>query len=286
MPSGRVSGIWAADRDFMKTNIPPSQPESAEFSAYQPDRVRLLMRTIKGELDAFQGREISYEELARYAGQARSSVFDKLQRTDQPQVEALLGWIERLPEPTRNRLINSACRCYPTLDNPRLSHDPAQVSRLRTLLHQSNGLTVIQGGNDGLRTFLVTALGHTCCLLEPERRRVCGIDVHEPDWFVPVEDVIYLHNLLDPYRLRECLCRAWPGITEMKSRLTLLNGIWSIAQEADAEIIQLAARRHLVVADGFRFGLEELARRGIAPIHVLSVTEEKEGRMRVQVQGL
>jgi hypothetical protein len=239
------------------------------------------MRAIKGELDALQVREISYEELASYAGQARSSVFDKLQRSDQPQIEALLGWIERLPEHTRNSLINSACRCYPTLDSPRLSHDPTQISRLKTLLHQSSGLTVVQGGNEGLRTFLVTALGHTCGVLEPERRRVCGIDVHEPDWFVPIEDVIYLHNLLDPSRLRECLHRAWPAIAEMKSRLTILNGIWVVAHDLEGEINQLALRRHVVVADEIRFRVEDLARRGIGPIHVLTVNEEKESRVRV-----
>jgi len=128
----------------MKSNDPPTQPGPVEFSRYQPDRVRSLMRAIKGALEAVQGREISYEDLASYAGQATSSVFDKLQRTQQPQVEALLGWIERLPETTRNHLINSACRCCPTLDHPRLNHDIAQVSRLKTILHQANGLTVVQ----------------------------------------------------------------------------------------------------------------------------------------------
>ena len=242
------------------------------------------MRAIKADLEALQGREIPYEDLASYAGQASSSVFDKLQRAQQPQIEALLGWMERLPEPTRNHLINSACRCYPTLDSPRLKHDPAQVSHLKSLLHQANGFTVVQGGNDGLRTFLVTALGHTCSILEPERRRVCGIDAHEPDWFVPVEDVVYLHNLLDLGRLRECFNKAWPAIVEMKSRLTILSGVWSVAQGLEAEIYQLALRRHLMVADEVRFKPDELARRTVVPIHILTVTEERESRVRVGVQ--
>ena len=60
----------------MKNNVTPGQPSSDEFLPYQPDRVRSLMRAIKGELDALQGREIPYEDLAGYAGQATSSVFD------------------------------------------------------------------------------------------------------------------------------------------------------------------------------------------------------------------
>lgn len=244
------------------------------------------MRAIKGELEALQGREIPYEELAAYAGQSRSSVFDKLQRAEQPQVEALLRWIERLPESVRMRLVNSACRCYPTLESPRLNHDPAQVSHLKTLLRQSNGLTILQGGNDGLRTFLVTAMAHTCTILEPERRRVCGIDAHEPDWFVPVEDVLYLHNLLDHVRLRERVRSAWPVIAEMRSRLTILNSVWQGIRERREEMSQLALRRHLILADETRFSPEDVMRWRITPTHLLMLMEEKETRIRVTVQRL
>ena len=132
--------------------------------------------------------------MASYAGQATSSIFDKLHRTEQPQVEAILAWIERVPEATRNKLLNSACRCYPTLDSSRLNHDPAQVSRLKTLLRHAGELTVVQGGSEGLRTFVVTPLGHARGMLEPERRQVCGIDIHEPDWFVPVDGVTHFQT--------------------------------------------------------------------------------------------
>ena len=267
----------------MKRGIPLTQSGVSDFSVYQPDRVRPLMRAIKWELEAFQGREVPYEDLAAYAGQATSSVFDKLQRAQQPQIEALLRWIERLPETARNRLISLACRQYPTLEHPRLSHDLAQVSLLKTLLHQPNGFTVIQGGNPGMRTFLITALGHTCGMLEPERRRTCGIDAHESDWFVPVDDVIYLHNVLDPDRLRECVRLAWPQIAGLKSRLTVLNGVWAAAQEFGAEIAQLALRRHMVVADETRLKPERLVRRDLVPIHTLTVTADKEDLLRVLV---
>jgi len=270
----------------MKSKIPPTEPTPFEPLPHQPDRVRPLMRAIKGQLEALQGREITYEDLAGYVGQAASSVFDKFQRAQQPQIEALLGWIERLPESTRNQLLNSACRCYPTLDHPRLNHDPAQVSQLKTLFRQANGLTLVQGGNDGLRTFLITALGHSCGTLEPERRQVCGIDVHEPDWFVPVDGVVYLHNLLDPSRMREGVHRAWPAIAEMKSRLTILNGVWSKVRDLEAEINQLSLRRHVIVADETRFKPEDPARRDAKPTHVLSAAEEKEGRIRIVVQRL
>jgi hypothetical protein len=244
------------------------------------------MRAIKSELEALQGRPIFYEELAHYAGQAVSSVFDKLQKSNQPQIEALFGWIERLPESTRNQLINEACRCYPTLESPRLRYDSVQLSHLKTLLRQTSGFTIIQGGSDGLRTFVVTALGHSWRIHNPERLVVWGIDVHEPDWFVPVEGVVSLHNLLDPTSIRECVHRHWPTLTATAGQLVILNGIWSGVQGLEEQIVELGARSHVLVADDSRFKLESLARRAQAPTHILSISEEKDNRIRVTVQQL
>jgi hypothetical protein len=111
-----------------------------------------------------------------------------------------------------------------------------------------------------------------------------GIDVHQPDWFERVDDVIYLHNLLDPTRLRESVIRAWPAVAGMKSRLTILNGAWSVARELEADVLQLAVRRHLIVTDHGRSKPEEMPRPAATPTHILTVSEEKENRIRVLVQ--
>jgi hypothetical protein len=166
-----------ARQNLMKRKRSNRSEPGVSPSRYRPNRVRKLRRAIKGELDAFQGRVIPYKDLAIYASQAKCSVFDKFQKDQQPQVEALLGWLERLPETTRNRLINSACRAYLTIENARLAHDPTQVSNLRVLLPQTNGLTIISGGDGGLRTFVTTALGHSHGRLQAETPNVFGLDV-------------------------------------------------------------------------------------------------------------
>jgi hypothetical protein len=252
-------------------------------SVYHPERVRSLMRAIKENLEASQGRPILYEELAQYAGQAISSVFDKLQKTHQPQVEALVGWLERLPEATRTQLMNSHCRSYPTLEHPRVAHDPAQVSRLKTLLTQGSGFTIIKGGNDSLRTFVVSALCHSKSILQAERRVAWGLDIHQPDWFVPVEGVIYLNNLLDPLRLTECVNRHWSIQFTAGVQIVILNGVWSATQRLEQQIAELGARCHLIVADEQIIKIEDQWRRTKAPIHVLTLSEEKESRIRVGI---
>lgn len=135
-------------------------------------------------MERYLHRALSYAELGCYAGQAASTVFDKLQTTDHPQVESLLRWLEYLPAPVRARLINNACRVLPTFEDPRLAYDPVQGSRLRSLLSVDRGLVLITGGNDGARTFVAAALGHTCRILEPRHVKVVGLDRYRPDWFV------------------------------------------------------------------------------------------------------
>jgi len=72
----------------------------------------------------------------------------------------------------------------------------------------------------------------------------------------------------------------------MKSRLTLLNGVWSVDQDLQAEITRLGLRRHLVVADEARYKPEELARQIVILTHILTVIEEMENRIRVVVQRI
>jgi len=230
-----------------------------------------------------QGRRIPLDELGEYASQAASTVFEKFERTNQPQVEALLGLLERLPEPTRCRLINEACRCFPTLDHPRIGYEPAQVSHLKSLLRQRNGFTLIEGGTDGIRTFVLTALGHTSMLLESGHVPVCGLDTHLPDWFVPVPGVDYAANLLHPERLRAWVNTRWPAIRAAKAKLVLLNGVWDSVPELHSEIAGLGQRCHVVVVNGVR--PEKLLCWPTVPHHLLRLSVEQDQTIRVVVQA-
>lgn len=53
------------------------------------------------------------------------------------QLEFLLALLERLPTGLRHGLLDAACREQPTLQHPKLAHDPIALNRLVTLPKQS-----------------------------------------------------------------------------------------------------------------------------------------------------
>jgi hypothetical protein len=80
----------------MTTASAPNAKPTPEAYGERLVRARTLLRDTKLALEQFQRREIPYDELGRYAGQAGSTVFDKLLKPDHPQLEALIGWLEHL----------------------------------------------------------------------------------------------------------------------------------------------------------------------------------------------
>jgi len=148
------------------------------------------------------------------------------------------------------------------------------VSRLRCLLRQGNGLTFIQEGTDDTRTFVIVAFGMSFLQLNPKEGSVKGVDVHAPDWFVPVQGVAYLSHPASEAKLREEAARRWSKPNH--ATLLVLNGLWSLMPERQREILARAETHHVVVADETKYGVAEMQRVfGVikAPVHVLEVTE-------------
>jgi hypothetical protein len=170
----RTLEIRAKDEFVKNINPATGNPGGPQAQSYRPDRVRPLLRDLQMELERFQRRQIQYDELGRYAGQGASTVFNKLQKNDHPQIEALLGWLERLPEEVRCGILGKFWRCFPSLEHKRLGHDPVQVSSMKALLRQPAGLTFATGSNAGVRTFVTSALGHGSLMLGPaDTTRTC-----------------------------------------------------------------------------------------------------------------
>ncbi len=78
----------------------------------------------------------------------------------QPHLTSLFCLLEQLTPEERIRVVTKLCRELPTLEDPRLRHDPNTVSALKKLLGLETGLTFISGGTADQRTFLLSALGH------------------------------------------------------------------------------------------------------------------------------
>ena len=262
----------------------PNVKPKPETNSDRLARGRTLLRDTKLALEQFQHREISFEELGRYAGQAGSTVFDKLLKPDHPQIEGLIGWLEHLPEEVRAGLVNRVLRTLPNLEHRRLAHDPVQVTALKSLLRQHVSLTLIVAPNEGLTTWLITALGHGSQMLGADHRLVTGVDRHVTDWFVPVDGVNYLETPLTQCPAPASIAEAWRKSIQSGHGVVLLNGVVSLATSLRKEVLAMAGARNVFVADHDSATRDWFARHA-SPAHQLrKLTVVLADRDRIQVR--
>ncbi len=154
------------------------------------------------------------------------------------------------------------------------------VSHLEELLQQKNGFTVIQGGPEHMRAFLLAALGNSFRQISAGQRPVTGFDLHGAHAWVPVPGITYLSPQTEIQRAPAQL------IHPPADALILLGRVWNNATHLHAAITKLANDRHVVVADGLNFKLDELMRRFRKPAHLLTVAPAREQPewIRVNIQ--
>ena len=149
----------------------PNQTPSPLFPA---SRITKLLLDLKASLGQAEGQSLSYDEWAQIAGRPANTIASWCAGGAAHQLEVLLASMERLTADERHRLIDGACRDYPTLRHPKLAHDFVACSRLATLVRQPSGLTFVQGGPEHMRTFLLSALGNSASSLENAPRTSSG----------------------------------------------------------------------------------------------------------------
>jgi hypothetical protein len=228
-------------------------------------------------VEATAGHSLIYDELAILTNEPRSTLGRWFNGDGEPSSECLLRLLELSSESRRREIMDKPpfCRVYPRLEHPWLAHDPATLSHLRTIVSTSTGITLIRGDDESRVTFLITALGHAARDLPNLGRKVGGLDIHEPDWFVPVPEITYLNNQLHPSQIREELDRLRPKIISSKGSFLILNGTFSHLSASQSEIFQDIAR-HSHVAIALRpCAKDQPAALGFVPTHVVTVTVNK-----------
>ncbi len=275
-----------AKQKRMKQQVSAPSRISIPPSVYRPDRVRSLLFATKLELERFHGRELTFDELGRFAGQAASTAFDKLQKSKHPQVEALLGWLERLPEAVRSELLAGTCRCFTSLEHPKLSHNPVQVSMLKELLRQPSGLTVVTGGNEWLRAFVLSALGQSSLRLGPASRMVAGIDKLLPDWFVPVDGITYLNTPAGESPARDLVVSIWRTMQDANKKLVLLNGVVAALDDSHTQIFALSRKCSVFVSDAETIVQPLLVRKDLPALRRLTVSPWQKDYVQVALGTL
>jgi hypothetical protein len=250
-------------------------------------RITKLLLDLKASLGQAEGQPLSYDEWAQIAGRPANTIASWCAGGTAHQLEVLLASLKRLTAEERHRLIDRACRDYPTLRHPKLAHDFVACSHLATLLRQPSGLTLIQGAPEHMRTFLVNALGNSASSPDLKKAAVAGVDMHQPDLFVPVIGLTYLGNLLRAGDIEREFKRVWPAVCAAKAWLILLNGVWPQVPALQSEILDSARKSHVVIADALTLNPAGLKSRVSTPVHMVTVSPSRERPdwLRVEIQA-
>jgi len=228
-------------------NEPQSQFENSDGTL---TRTAVLLRRLQSALKGRLGKSPTYTDMAEWTGVGDRTIMDWFNNSGRPTAHFLLELLDRTSAHDRSQIINEACREWPTMESARFKCDRTMISQLKTILAQREGLTLIQGGDSAEgRTFFLSALANL--FLENTERPcgVVGVDVHKPDWFVPVPGVKYLDNPIQLSRMRQAVRQAWPALIKGRLNLIILNGILSSMPKLQLHVNALARRRHIIVAD-------------------------------------
>lgn len=206
------------------------------------------------------GRLPPLQHLAAWLGIGVSTGHNWLCVGSLSQLQALLCLLERTPEAKWLPLLRGFLRDWPSLEHRRLNHDPVRVKQLAQLLAKPTGLTLIRGGSEEQRTFLLTALGHSVASPDSSRQ-VVGLDRHEPRSFVPLTKVLYFRSTTPRSRQRSLILKHWSAIHAAHHDVIVLNGVLSAVPELKAELQEVSAKCHVLVADDSSglSGLEQLS---------------------------
>ena len=216
---------------------------------------------------------MSFDRLAEITGTSKSTTHHRFALSDQPQAVNFLCWLERLSPARRHAYVDAHCRIFPSLEHPLLAHAAAQTSKLRQLLDQRRGLTLVTGGTAYSRAFVVTALGHSYRRLGGRRRAAVGIDLRLCSSLVPVESLIYSDSKADSRLVRQLALKVWPRILTSSAGLLIFHGLWSAVPELRADIARCTRHKHVILAERASPDLTDFERRIPTPVHVLSVSE-------------
>lgn len=242
-----------------------------------------LFERIGAAVSASRGYTLENRDFARLIGRSKSTTSHWFGAFSQPHLVSCFCLLEQLTPQERHRVVDGICRELPLFDHSRLRHNPVIIATLKSLLAQTTGLSLVVGGTDEQRTFLVSALGHMFCRIDRRHRTAVGIDLHDPDWFVPVDTMFYVRGPADLAHASGLVRRLWPEILNTKNPVVLLNGVWSIFPDLREEILSMAERKHVILADQQIF----VARTALGPehpLHTISVSTARENSNWIAVQ--
>lgn len=239
----------------------------------QLTRVARLLLRARDSLHSALGSSPTYPELEEWTDVPEGTIKYWFSNLGQPTAEFLLRLLERMPGRERDEILDSAYRVYPNLDHASLKCDRTVISRLKSIVCQPRGIVFIQGANDELRTFLLTALGHAFLALTAKPHALTGLDAHEPDWFVPLPGVRYFGNLFQAAKLLQAARDNWPEVQARGAQLVVLNAMGVGIADFHRQIKALTAGGPVLIAEAAHVKPSLLKRASHGPVHIVTVSK-------------
>lgn len=205
-----------------------------------------LLEDLRCRIAKEQGHAVGFQELGQYIGQPKSTAHFWLSAYRHPHLLALMTLLERISPSERHSFMESYCRPFPLLSQACLV---GQIAKLRALLTESTGLTVIKGSTEWARSFVLTAFGHSWRRCSSKRDGPSGIDIHNPTQFVPVETLRYIDEGLEREQLRDLVLSIWPRVITSRSELFLGNRLWSSVPEVRDDLLRVTKHKHVILAE-------------------------------------
>jgi hypothetical protein len=215
---------------------------------------------------------ISFDRLAKMLGKSKSTTYQWFELSPDPHVLGFLTLLERLTPSQRQFFIEAHCRVNPSLEDRSVTIEFGTTGNLQELLHQKAGLTIVKGGEQTSRTFVLTALGHAATRNDGKKYRSSGIDLHRPTRFVPVESWIYIAEDISPDLARERVRNILPRILTSASPRLFFNDVWSVVPGVRDDLIRSAQSKHVFIADKAAPDMAYLKRVVSTPIRVLTLS--------------
>lgn len=229
------------------------------------------------------GRHLSYQRLGKMVDMGTSKAHHWFALFHHPQVQAFMAWMEYLSPDACHAYIDAHRRKLPSLRDVRLTHSPDGVGELESLIEQECGLTVLTGGTDEMRTYLVTALGHACFRGAKNHTIPRGIDLHRPANFVPVESMLYANPAWDAEKIRNLVIDVFPRILVSATTLLIFNRVWSWVPEIRKDILRCARRKHVILAEETFPNQQDVGLLPPVPVRVVTVSSSRKAVNGIRV---
>ena len=185
----------------------------------------------------------SYREMKRITGVEISTLESWCVSAPLDQLRAFLLLLSAVPTAQRLELWRAGTFVLPRLDHEFIIGDRFVAATLARIGAKKTGLTLILADSEYLRSFMSIAFANTA---RANGAVIFGYDLRTPDWFIPVEGMIYLGNS----SRTNLVAPEIPTARLREADVLIVNGFWDHLRDQQKEaLLKATSTSHVILAD-------------------------------------